>query len=70
MLDYTITDAAKKESQEFLSWAYHYFNSVRLYGGVLVDKALTSEEALKVNRASEDDISQGLLLSTLKKCCS
>ncbi|MEZ7515268.1 RagB/SusD family nutrient uptake outer membrane protein [Flavobacterium frigidarium] len=59
MLDYTIADATKKRIAGEASFmrAYHYFNLVRLYGGVfLVDKVLTSEEALKVNRASEDDI--------------
>ncbi len=37
--------------------AYHYFNLVRLYGGVfLIDEVLTPAEAKTINRSSVDDI--------------
>jgi hypothetical protein len=37
--------------------AYHYFNLVRLYGGVfLIDKPLSPEDSKKINRSSVDDI--------------
>ena len=37
--------------------AYHYFNLVRLYGGVfLIDKIITPDEALQVPRSSVADI--------------
>jgi hypothetical protein len=37
--------------------AYHYFNLVRLYGGVfLIDKVTTADQALDIPRSSVDDI--------------
>jgi hypothetical protein len=37
--------------------AYHYFNLVRLYGGVfLVDEPIGAEQAKTINRSSENDI--------------
>lgn len=37
--------------------AYHYFNLVRLYGGVfLIDEPITAEQAKTINRSSVDDI--------------
>jgi len=37
--------------------AYHYFNLVRLYGGVfLIHKPVTPDEAVLINRSSVDDI--------------
>lgn len=37
--------------------AYHYFNLVRLYGGVfLIDEPITAEQAKTINRSSVNDI--------------
>jgi len=37
--------------------AYHYFNLVRLYGGVfLIHEPITADEAKTINRSSENDI--------------
>ena len=54
-----ISDVVRKNIAGEASFmrAYHYFNLVRLYGGVfLVDKTISSDEALTLNRASVDDI--------------
>jgi hypothetical protein len=53
------TDANRKAlaAEALFLRAYHYFNLVRLYGGVfLVDEPITPEQALKVNRSSVSDI--------------
>ena len=55
----TITDAQKKtlSSEAAFIRAYHYFNLVRLYGGVmLIDEPVDPFEAIKINRSSTDDI--------------
>jgi hypothetical protein len=52
------TDVRKRYSGEasFMR-ANHYFNLVRLYGGVfLIDKIITPDEALKLNRVTVADI--------------
>ena len=42
--------------------AYHYFNLVRLYGGVfLIDKPLSPEDSKKINRSSVDEIYQFII---------
>ncbi|GIZ08623.1 RagB/SusD family nutrient uptake outer membrane protein [Flavobacterium sp. UMI-01] len=54
-----VSDAIRKTTAGEASFmrAYHYFNLVRLYGGVyLLDRPITSEEALNLSRASVDDI--------------
>ncbi|RYF10254.1 MAG: hypothetical protein EOO42_22845 [Flavobacteriales bacterium] len=53
-----VTEAQRNEliGQALFIRAHHYFNLVRLYGGVfLVTKPLTAAEARKVNRSSIDD---------------
>jgi len=53
-----VTDAQRDElaGQAMFIRAYHYFNLVRLYGGVfLVTKPLNASEARKVNRSSIDE---------------
>lgn len=53
-----VTEAQRNElvGQALFIRAYHYFNLVRLYGGVfLVTKPLTAAEARKVNRSSVND---------------
>lgn len=46
--------------------AYHYFNLVRLYGGVfLVDEPLTAEQAKRINRSTVLDIYK-LIVADLK----
>jgi hypothetical protein len=55
----SITDAQKKtfSSEAAFIRAYHYFNLVRLYGGVmLIDEPVDTFEALKINRSTTDDI--------------
>lgn len=63
-----ITEAERKQvaGEALFIRAYHYFNLVRLYGGVfLVHKPITAEEAKTVNRSSVDDIYK-LIESDLK----
>lgn len=53
-----VTDAQRDElaGQALFIRAHHYFNLVRLYGGVfLVTQPLTAAEARKVNRSSVDE---------------
>jgi hypothetical protein len=53
-----ITDAQKASlsSEAAFIRAYHYFNLVRLYGGVMViHEPLNPFEAIKINRSSVDD---------------
>jgi hypothetical protein len=55
----TITDADKKQlaGEALFIRAYHYFNLVRLYGGVfLVHTPLSPTEAKQINRSSVADI--------------
>jgi hypothetical protein len=57
--DVDITDAQKKiaSSEATFIRAYHYFNLVRLYGGVmLIHEPVDPFEALTINRSSTDDI--------------
>ena len=54
-----ITDKDRKQlaGEAMFIRAYHYFNLVRLYGGVfLVHKTISPEEAKKMNRVSAADI--------------
>lgn len=54
-----LSDAVRKRISGEASFmrAYHYFNLVRLYGGVfLIDKIVTADEALEIPRSSVDDI--------------
>jgi len=54
-----ITDAQKKvvSSEAAFIRAYHYFNLVRLYGGVmLIHEPIDPFEATKINRATTDEI--------------
>ena len=54
-----ITDAQKKTLSAEASFirAYHYFNLVRLYGGVmLIDEPVDPFEATKINRSTTDDM--------------
>lgn len=54
-----ITDAQKKSlsSEAAFIRAYHYFNLVRLYGGVmLIHEPLDPFEAISINRATTDEI--------------
>ncbi|WP_163397731.1 RagB/SusD family nutrient uptake outer membrane protein [Flavobacterium fluviatile] len=60
----TMTEAERKRIAGEASFmrAYHYFNLVRLYGGVfLLDKVVTSEEALKIPRSEVNDIYKFIL---------
>jgi starch-binding outer membrane protein, SusD/RagB family len=55
----TMTSAELKElsSQVAFLRAYHYFNMVRLYGGVfLVHEPITGQQAIGMNRVSVNDI--------------
>jgi starch-binding outer membrane protein, SusD/RagB family len=55
----TMTQAERKRIAGEASFmrAYHYFNLVRLFGGVfLLDKVVSSEESLKIPRSSVADI--------------
>lgn len=53
----TSTQAKKVAAEASFIRAYHYFNLVRLYGGVfLVHNVITPEEAKTMNRVSEDEI--------------
>ncbi|WP_445731352.1 RagB/SusD family nutrient uptake outer membrane protein [Mariniflexile sp.] len=54
-----LPDAQRKRISGEVSFmrAYHYFNLVRLYGGVfLIDKIITADEALLIPRSSVEDI--------------
>jgi starch-binding outer membrane protein, SusD/RagB family len=54
-----ITDADRKQlaGEALFIRAYHYFNLVRLFGGVfLVHRTIAPEEATKMNRVSADEI--------------
>ncbi|WP_418263222.1 RagB/SusD family nutrient uptake outer membrane protein [Flavobacterium faecale] len=55
----SVSEAIRKRTAGEASFmrAYHYFNLVRLYGGVfLLDRPVSSEEALNIKRATVDDI--------------
>jgi hypothetical protein len=54
-----ITDADRKQlaGEAMFIRAYHYFNLVRLYGGVfLIHKSITPAEAKTINRVSAEEI--------------
>ncbi|NCU02524.1 MAG: RagB/SusD family nutrient uptake outer membrane protein [Chitinophagaceae bacterium] len=54
-----VTDADRKQlaGEAMFIRAYHYFNMVRLFGGVfLVHKPITPDESKAMNRSSADDI--------------
>jgi starch-binding outer membrane protein, SusD/RagB family len=54
-----ITESALKEmsAQATFLRAYHYFNLVRLYGGVfLVHEPINGEQAISMNRVAVDEI--------------
>ncbi|OSZ77253.1 hypothetical protein CAP36_12630 [Chitinophagaceae bacterium IBVUCB2] len=58
-IDIPITDADRKQlaGEAMFIRAYHYFNLVRLYGGVfLVHRPITPDEAKLMNRSSAADI--------------
>jgi len=58
-IDIPITEAERKQAagEAMFIRAYHYFNLVRLYGGVfLVHKTLLPEDAKKMNRSTVSDI--------------
>ncbi|SFE01072.1 RagB/SusD family nutrient uptake outer membrane protein [Flavobacterium phragmitis] len=60
----TMTEAERKRIAGEASFmrAYHYFNLVRLYGGVfLIDKVVTSEESLRIPRSTVSDIYKFIL---------
>lgn len=51
------TDRKQLAGEAMVIRAYHYFNLVRLFGGVfLVHKPITADEAITMNRASVADI--------------
>lgn len=59
-----MTEAERKRIAAEASFmrAYHYFNLVRLFGGVfLIDKVVTSEEALQIPRSEVADIYKFIL---------
>lgn len=58
-IDITITDADRKQlaGEALFIRAYHYFNLVRLFGGVfLVHKSLLPDQAKTMNRVSVEEI--------------
>lgn len=55
----TIADADRRQvaGEAMILRAYHYFNLVRLYGGVmLIHRPITPEESKAINRSSADDV--------------
>jgi hypothetical protein len=53
----TLQDRKRLSSQASFIRAYHYFNLVRLFGGVfLIDKPVSPAEAKYINRSSVDEI--------------
>lgn len=57
MLPITEADRKQLAGEAMFMRAYHYFNLVRLYGGVfLIHKSVTPIEAKGINRSGTDDI--------------
>ena len=65
-LPVTAADRKRIAAQASFIRAYHYFNLVRLYGGVfLIDKPVTPDESKSINRSSVSEIYK-LIIADLK----
>jgi len=65
-LPVTSADRKRIAAQASFIRAYHYFNLVRLYGGVfLIDKPVTPDESKSINRSSVSEIYK-LIIADLK----
>jgi starch-binding outer membrane protein, SusD/RagB family len=58
-IDIVVSDSVRKQmaGEAMFIRAYHYFNLVRLYGGVfLIHKPIGADEAKQIDRSSVDDV--------------